>query len=437
MATYGSLAYDRRVQLEAMTLAHGGHRVTLYCRAYGGPIPEALTTAVRVVEHRGPSGNRRRTDATAHVSTDGPKVAGSTLGRGVTRAVNRLRWLIDYRRELLEWGRWVAADGQGSEVWHLHDYPTLSAIAPRLRGRTRYIYDSHELFFESGTAARLPAPLRRWLARGERRWVRQALAVVTVNESCAAVIRLMKPIRVAVVHNCPPSTAPSVTDGTVGVETRPLRATIGIDDGIPLVLYHGILGPHRGLEELIAAMALPELAGAHLALLGFGILRASLEALAGGASVIGRVHLVEAVVPEDLPIWIADADVEAIAIQHSTLNHYLSTPNKLFEAIAVGVPVVVSDFPEMHRIVLDGPFGQLGRTCEPSDPSSIAAAISSILGLPPDRRQELRASCLQASRERWNWEREGSALLKLYDEVSNDVSNEKRRAMPAIDTPRG
>ena len=109
--------------------------------------------------------------------------------------------------------------------------------------------------------------------------------------------------------------------------------------------------------------------------------------------------MLEAVPPDVLPAWVASADVGVMPIQASTLNHRLSSPNKLFELIATGLPVVVSDFVEMRRIVLDDPDGPLGAVCDPADPASIAAAIRSILDLGPAERADA-ARALPARRPR-------------------------------------
>ena len=85
--------------------------------------------------------------------------------------------------------------------------------------------------------------------------------------------------------------------------------------------------------------------------------------------------------------------------------------------LAVGVPVVVSDFPVMRRVVLDDPAGPLGGVCDPARPESIATAISTIIELPADERAALGARCLQAAHERWNWEGESSRLIALYAEL--------------------
>ena len=93
----------------------------------------------------------------------------------------------------------------------------------------------------------------------------------------------------------------------------------------------------------------------------------------------GRLHVLPAVPPAELLDWVASADIVAMPIQPSTLNHRLTTPNKLFEAMAAGVPVVASDLPGMAPIVAETGCGVV---CDPTDPAAIADAIRSIFGLP-------------------------------------------------------
>ena len=62
--------------------------------------------------------------------------------------------------------------------------------------------------------------------------------------------------------------------------------------------------------------------------------------LAGQPRFRGRVSVIDPVPPEALLEWTASADVMLMAIQPTTLNHRYTTPQKLWEAIAAGVPVV-------------------------------------------------------------------------------------------------
>jgi glycosyltransferase involved in cell wall biosynthesis len=220
--------------------------------------------------------------------------------------------------------------------------------------------------------------------------------------------RYALPTTTVAVHNCPPRwTPPDVPDGR-------LRGALGVGEDVPVALYHGSFGRERGFEQLGTAILEPGLERVHVAFLGYGSQRAALEALAREARFGGRLHVLDPVSPDDLLPWISGADVDVMALQPTTLNHRLSTPNKLFEAIAAGVPVVVSDFPAMRAIVLGDAAGPLGEVCDPTSPRSIAAAIQRIVEAPSEARAELRNRCLSAAHERWNWETESARLVALY-----------------------
>jgi glycosyltransferase involved in cell wall biosynthesis len=118
--------------------------------------------------------------------------------------------------------------------------------------------------------------------------------------------------------------------------------------------------------------------------------------------------------PDRVVAWVAGADVDVMTLLPVDLNHVVSTPNKLFESIAAGVPVVSSDFPARRAIVAGDPDGPLGELCDPADPAAIAAAIRRILDLDPAARLDMRRRILAAAHDRWNWEAEAAKLVELY-----------------------
>ena len=333
---------------------------------------------------------------------------------GTTQLRSGVDWLVRWRSSTEEWDRAAAAAAPSADVFHGHDLNALhAAVLARARAGGALVYDSHEIFLESGSHATRPGWARSIFRRREEAWVGEADALVTVNDALARELGARYlPRRVVVVHNCPPRPGPA--PGTTG----PLRAALGIGADVPLALYHGGFSKHRGLEELVSAAALPILEGTHVVCLGYGSQAAELRALAAASPVADRVHVLPAVSPDVLLDWVRDADVAVMPIQDSTLNHRLSTPNKLFEALAAGVPIVASDLPELHRIVMNDPAGPLGMLCDPTDPASIAASIADLLGRPADERAALRERCLGAARDRWNWETESARLIDLYADLA-------------------
>lgn len=457
---------DSRVLRSAATLAEAGHDVTLIARTTDPYAPEPAeaavdgVTIVRLPVARGPlrwlllgrrprallgtvsAAARRRPLAAAALAPVALVAAPfaailAALGAIAARAGSAARrarlvragwllvsWRLQWRFGVRPWARAAAetaervaraAGEERSLVLHGHDLRGLAAaVAARERiGRGEIVYDSHEIFTEAGEHAERPAPARRALRALERRLAASAVALVTVNEALAE--RLGPALgfeRVVVVHNCPPRWTPPA-DG----ENR-LRAATGIAAGTPILLYHGGLAPGRGIDTLLAAIREPGLEDAHLVFLGFGPWAARVRALAADRSTAGRVHALPPVPPDELLEWVAGADVAIAPIEPTTLNHRLSTPNKVFEALAAGVPVVASDFPQLRAIVDGVGDGPLGAVADPRDAPAVAIAVRSILDAEAPVLTALRARCLAAAHVRWNWETESAGLVALVGDLA-------------------
>lgn len=398
MALFGDLTFDSRVRKEARSLAEAGYGVTIVCLASSGPdddLPPNVTVLVR-----------QPVGAAVIPGTANP-FATAVAGR-IGKAGQRARWLVEYARGLRTWGRLAVQAAGPVNVWHAHDLTGLAAIARVVPHRIPVVYDSHELFLESGTATRLPGLARQALRRYESRLVSRAAAVITVNDEISAVLRRRyHPRSIAVVHNCPslPETQPA---------SPLIRDAAGIPAASPVVLYHGGMTPGRGIDLLLEALAQDGLQGVHLALMGYGPLVADLQELARTERWRDRLHVLGPVPPSSLLAWVSSADVGAMVNPGGTLNDVYSSPNKLFECIAAGTPVVASDLPAIRRIVIDNQSGPLGAVCDPGSVDSIAEAVRSILRLEPSEVESMRARCRVAARERWNWEAEARTLLSVY-----------------------
>jgi glycosyltransferase involved in cell wall biosynthesis len=442
---------DVRVRREAASLAGAGYRVTIVALLTGALPERDSFGAVEILRVAAPSAWQRHwREARYHpwrarawvgslIGAElrrGPSgwlsaaaMAGASLAaipfvgwRAAEYAVTRRRlpvvraaddvwdWLAQWRGSILGWARVAALAAPRADIWVGHDLNALpAAVAAQRRRGGALVYDSHELFLEAGKTARRPRWARRILGRLEGGWARAADAVVTVNESIAGEIRQRyRAGPSVVVRNCPPRWTPAEPSG------HPLRTAIGIAPGTPLVLYHGSFSPDRGLDQLADAMFEPGLEDAHLVFMGFGSGQALLERRAADPRAAGRIHVLPAVSPDELLDWVADADIGAMPNQPVTLNERYSTPNKLFESLAAGTPVVSSDTPERRAVVLDDPFGPLGRVCDPTDVRSLAGAIRELLEAPAGDRAALRARCAAAARDHMNWETEAERLLALY-----------------------
>ena len=434
MYVQNDATHDSRVLREAATLVSAGHALTVLATTRTPDEPDGSReerdgfTIVRVSIPRPDRARielirapwRARGIVARVVLAPWLIVRGAwvaIVNRGLGRPV-RMGWLEYVRRwrqETLGWCRLAVRHAPVADVHHAHDMEALPAArAAARRDGGRYVYDSHEIFTEWGPQLAQPAWLRRVVAAWERRLARGAAALVTVNDAIADVLReRLGPRGVVVVHNCPPRWQPP--------DDPPdhLRRAAAIPAAEPVVLCHGNLMAGRGLEETAAAMREPGLETAHLVFLGYRV--SVIDRLLADPATSGRLHFLTAVPPTEVVDWVAGADVDVTAIQPIDLNSRLSSPNKLFESLAAGVPVVSSDLPVRRRILIDDPSGPLGELCDPIDPVSIAAAIRRILDVPPEERAVRRKRILLAAHARWNWEAEGAKLVDLYASLAADA----------------
>ena len=440
--------FDSRTYRIASALAARGHTVTVLARLGPGlpaeerhpagytirrvpvtsidglPFPGAVRAVrdlLRRVDSRRGRGKGRPASAAATATATASASAGpggiddagesaATPRSGVLRrfgasVIRRLAIQLTVRAQ----GRASQAVGTPADLFHGMAYMGIPiALGLGRRQRAPVVYDARDIYLDAGNLARLSGPMRWLVGRAERGWARRASRVITVNRPYAEVMagrwRVDEPL---IVMNCsyryePPSPR----------EHR-FHDALGLDPTTRVVVYQGGFSRDRGIEQLIAAIA--DVPDATLVLLGYGSLQAELDRVAADPATGGRVRILPAVPPTELLDWIASADVVAMPIQPTTLNHRLTTPNKLFEALAAGVPVVASDLPGMAPIVRETGCGVL---VDPTDPTPIAAALREVLATPPDEMTEWRARCSEAARETYNWERQMDVLLAEYGRLT-------------------
>jgi glycosyltransferase involved in cell wall biosynthesis len=91
-----------------------------------------------------------------------------------------------------------------------------------------------------------------------------------------------------------------------------------------------------------------------------------------------------------------------VAVPANSLNQRLSSPNKFWESLTAGTPIVVGrDLPVMRTIV---EAEAIGAVADPADPDDLARALREVLDQPADARAAMRARALAAARDRYAWE---------------------------------
>ena len=340
----------------------------------------------------------------AHQATTGWLARlGGRLRNSVGRAAQAFRYLLLTR----QWAARIASVVPGADVWQSEGLITLP-VALRLRQKLggRVVYDSRDLHVESVGFARLPRPWRRLLGWRERRWGQAADAVVTVSQPYAEVLERSIGRTPTIVMNGP------IAWERPAQPPRLFHERLGLDSRTRVVLYLGAITAHRGVEQLIEAIPLVD--RAVLVVIGDGPLKARCHDLAMASAARDLVHFLPAAPPDQILPLTAAADVSAMPVIGTTLNHRLNTPTKLFDAMGAGTPVVASDLPGMGPIVRDSGCGVL---CDPTSPVDIARAIHEIVDASDERRLAYREACLAAAAGTYAWERQVERLLALYEQI--------------------
>lgn len=323
----------------------------------------------------------------------------------------RIVALPTYRRRIVRmtWGVLRAfrlALRARAEVYHVHD-PELVPVVIALRalGRT-VVYDAHEYLSKQVDAKPYLSPRARAVGRAVARTVEHAAdtfanRVITVNEACAAAY---SPAKVRIVANFPDH------------QERFQRSAGDVDAHEPATgarfVYVGGISRVRGVVEQVAAFAeLNKTDTARLTLMGSfedAALQAEVTAQPGWSHVDYLGPVPHAEVAEHLRGAIA-----GLATLLPTPNHLISSPVKVFEYMACGLPVVLSDFPAWRKMLR-------GVDCavfvDPADPVAIAAAMRALIH-DPARAAGMGAAGRRAVDETFNWTTQLASLVATYGEI--------------------
>jgi glycosyltransferase involved in cell wall biosynthesis len=284
----------------------------------------------------------------------------------------------------------------------------MGAWLKRLK-KCKLVYDTHELETETAT---LGGARKRLTKKLERKYLGRCDAVSVVSEGIAEWYQREYSLpHVWTVKNFPYRRAAGTPAGDE------LKRHCGLREGETLFLYQGLLSLGRGLELMLRvfANAKPD---KHLVLMGYGDYEAVAREYAGKHP---NIHFHPAVKPEEVARFTASADVGLSLIENVCLSYYHSLPNKLFEYLNAGLPVIVSDFPDMGALV---EAHQCGWRVEVSE-QALAAAIHGINAGELSRKRE---NALEWARSH-TWQTEEDTLVRMYGELFPGIAT-SRGAVP-------
>jgi len=329
---------------------------------------------------------------------DGDAVVESIAIRGLRQVQSRADRFLGTIKAVAR-----RAFAERADVYHFHD-PELISVGSllKLRGK-RVVYDVHEDVPQQILGKPwIPALLRRPVGAGA--WLAEAGAARMFDRLVAATPRIA-------------SRFPSKR--TVLVQNYPILGELHDASSAPFaerpmhLAYVGVLSPERGGGELGDAMALlPDRFDARLQLAGT-IWPSTLEDRLRAAPGWGRIDFLGWQNREQVAALLGRVRCGVVTFLDRP-NHVAAQPNKLFEYMSAGLPVIASDFP-LWREIVDG--AGCGLLVDPADPRAVAAAITRLLDT-PDEAEAMGRRGREAVEKTYNWGTEAAKLVKMYEDLS-------------------
>jgi glycosyltransferase involved in cell wall biosynthesis len=287
-----------------------------------------------------------------------------------------------------------------SDLLFANDLDTLlpNFLIARLKG-IPLIYDSHELFCEVPELQNAPFKKKIW--SGLESFILPRIKhCITVNESIAEVFEKKYKTRFQVVRNIP--------DFPENIAILS-RQELGLPSDKKIVLLQGAgINIDRGAEELVDAMKF--VSDALLLIIGSGDVWNILEKKVQ-EGLTDKVRLIKRLPRNKLLQYTAVADIGISIDKNTNLNYYYSLPNKIFDYISCGLPILASRLPEVENIIQKY---QVGEFITGHNPKDLAFGISSMLHSP--FLSEYKKNALEA-RKSLTWQTEREKLIAVIEAV--------------------
>lgn len=289
-----------------------------------------------------------------------------------------------------------------ARVFHASDLyvlPALSSAAAKYEAKI--VYDARELYpFVVATIGR--PWVRQFWSQVEGRYIQRADVVFTVSEGIADKLVDSYDIdRPVVIYNVPEEIDPA--------GEASLRETLGTTSHA-FILHLGQLRPHRGCELLVEAM--PAIDGGTLVFLGDGPLRPTLKQKSKALGIEERIRFLDPVPPDEVVAYARSADMGVSLLEDVCLNHRLALPNKLFEYLTAGLPVIASDLPEIRKVVHGYDVGQVVR---PGNREDLVAALKQAV-MDRSLRDRWKGNIPRVL-ETFNWSVASQDFLTAYNDL--------------------
>ncbi|MCB0760888.1 MAG: glycosyltransferase family 4 protein [Flavobacteriales bacterium] len=288
---------------------------------------------------------------------------------------------------------------RGFDIIQVNDFepfPT-AALHKMFRPSVKIVYDSHEYQSEKNGMGNFTRRLIRFL---EPRLIKKAEAVITVSQGIRQEYERLYGLKdIEVIFNAP---------HRMSVKKRNLfRRRFNLADDTVIFLYQGKFHKGRGVEKVIEAFAKLEGEKVAVVFMGNGPLE---DLVRESAKKYNTIFLHEAVPYEVILEHTASADFGLLTTENICLNHYYCMPNKLFEYIQAGLPVITTPLYDCKNMV-DGL--EIGFVLDEDSVDGYLGAIRKARTMPPGQFDK----ALKIAADHYHWAVEEQKLLGIYSRL--------------------
>ncbi len=279
------------------------------------------------------------------------------------------------------------------------------------------LFDAHELFPELPEVVGRPWVRRTWQALENYIFPKLRYSY-TVCQSIAEYYRNRYGIRMSVVRNIPQREKAPLKNTVPPAHTQQNTPEISIPPGMKMLLYQGTVNIGRGIEWILSAM--PLLPDCILYICGAGDCLQEMQQMAARSAAADRIRFTGRIPQEQLKYYTLRADLGFVLLEKLGLSYYYALPNRMFDYMHYGVPVLATDFPEIRRIVEEAGSGSL---IDRYEPEYVAARIRDMLQAwsAPEQRAALRRRA-----ESYCWENVANSLIALVETAQSRRKTDKR-----------
>lgn len=303
----------------------------------------------------------------------------------------------------------------GPDIIHVHDLPSLGIgvqLKKKLSGKVKLVYDAHEIYpFQPFIEGKLKAEL----IKQERKLIREADFLVVINEQQAEFMQreYQCQFKYSVLTNATTYPKEFETDRKYNL----IRERLAIPEESPVVIFQGGINKGRKIHLLMEGIQKSK-TNPHLVLLSWSAEIDDFKELARDLDITDQVHFLPPVPWDEVLFWANSADIGFMPYHPADINTRISSPNKMYEFVLAGTPMIAHEGLVNVKKVLEGEG--FGLVWDLSRAEDYGRAIDA-LWTDKNRYNEIKNRIIK-NRERFTWQFLCRDFSQMYLQFEKELS---------------